>query len=76
MRYYEKPRLVDYVVDGGDGEEELFNTKREAIKRARELSKEKGEPIRIQRWHRPYGLDSDMEIDEGFDLVVRNITIN
>lgn len=46
-------KRVDYVVDGGEGEEEIFDTKREAIRRTKQLAEEKNEPIRILRWARP-----------------------
>jgi hypothetical protein len=62
-------KLVDYVVDNGDGQEELYSTKREAISAAKRLAKETGEPIPIYRWHRPSKYD-DMEIDEGFRLTI------
>lgn len=71
MKHYEKIRLVDYVVDGGDGEEELYNTKREAIRAARRLAKEQGRPIDIWRWTRPTR-DDDMELDEGFRLTIKH----
>ena len=62
-------KLVDYIVDNGDGQEELYLTKREAISAARRLAKETGEPISIYRWYRPSRYD-DMEIDEGFRLTI------
>lgn len=66
---YGKIHLVDYVVDGGDGEEEIYNTKREAIRAARRLAKEQGQPIAIYRWTRPTR-DDDMELDEDFKLTI------
>jgi hypothetical protein len=62
-------KLVDYVVDNGDGQEELYPTKREAISAAKRHAKETGEPIPIYRWHRSSKYD-DMEIDEGFRLTI------
>lgn len=62
-------KMVDYVVDGGEGEEELFPTKSQAIRRANQLAKEKHEAIRILRWSRADKW-SDMELDEGFDLII------
>lgn len=62
-------RMVDYVVDGGDGEEELFPTKREAVRAAQKLAKEQGQPITIFRWTRPTR-DDDMELDEWFRLTI------
>ena len=61
--------MVDYVVDGGDCEEEIYDTKRQAIKRAQELADEKKESIAIYRWFRP-DRDSDLELDEGFRLYI------
>lgn len=55
--------MITYIVDGGDGKEEIFSSKARAIERARKLSIKKGEPVHVQRW-------ADMELDEGFDLVV------
>lgn len=62
-------KRVDYVVDGGEGEEEIFGDKRGAIKRAHELADLKNETIRVLRWFRPDQY-SDLELDEGFDLEV------
>jgi hypothetical protein len=75
MKHYEKIRLVDYVVDGGDGEEELYNTKREAVRAAQRLAKEQRRPISVYRWSRPTR-DDDMELDEGFRLTVAFIPNN
>lgn len=61
--------MVDYVVDGGEYEEELFATKREAMKRAQQVANEKGEPIYVYRWARP-DRESDMELDEGGITIV------
>lgn len=69
MKEFYKRHLVNYVADGGDGEEEGYDTKREAIRAAKRLAKEKGEPINVWRWVRPT-LDDDMEFDEGFRLVI------
>ena len=63
-------KMVDYVVDGGEGEEEIFHTKNQAIRRAKQIAKEKHEAIRIYRWARADKW-SDMEIDEGFNLIVK-----
>lgn len=62
-------KMVDYVVDGGEGEEEIFPTKNQAIRRAKRLAKEKHEAIRILRWARADKW-SDLELDEGFDLII------
>lgn len=61
--------MRDYVVDAGDGAEMLYSTKREAIKAAQKLANECGEPISIWSWVRP-DRDSDLEFDEGFELVI------
>lgn len=63
-------KMVDYMVDGGDGEEEFCNTKQEAIKIAQQLANEKNEAILIYRWARPDRY-SDFEIDEGFELCIK-----
>lgn len=60
---------TDYMIDGGDGEEEFCNTKREAIKIAQQLANEKNETIPIYRWTRPDRY-SEPEIDEGFRLYI------
>ena len=62
-------KLVDYIVDNGDGEEEIYPTKREAIRAAKMYAKERGEPVAVYRWFRPTR-DDDMELDEGFRLTV------
>ena len=62
-------KLVDYIVDNGDGEEEIYPTKREAIRAAKRYAREKGEPAAVYRWFRPTR-DDDMELDEGFRLTV------
>lgn len=62
-------KLVDYIVDNGDGEEEIYQTKREAIRAAKRHAIEKGEPVAVYRWFRPTR-DDDMELDEGFRLTV------
>jgi len=68
-------KMVDYVVDGGDGEEELYDTKREAIRAAQRLAKEQRRPIDVFRWFRPTR-DDDMELDEDFRLTVAFIPNN
>lgn len=62
-------KLVDYIVDGGDGAEELYDTKREAVRAAQRLANELRQPIDVWRWSRPTR-DDDMELDEGFRLTV------
>ena len=62
-------KMVDYVVDGGDGEEEIYGTERQAIKRAQELANEKKETMPIYRWVRP-NRDSDLELDEWYRLYI------
>jgi hypothetical protein len=62
-------KMVDYVVDGGDFREEVYDTKRQAIKRAQELANEKKETMSIYRWVRP-DRDSDLELDEGYRLYI------
>ena len=63
-------KMTDYVVDSGDGEEELCNTKQQAIKQAQKLANERKETITVYRWFRP-DRDSDLELDEGFRLYVK-----
>ena len=62
-------KMVDYVVDSGDGEEEIYGTERQAIKRAQELANEKKETMPIYRWVRP-DMDSDLELDEWYRLYI------
>lgn len=62
-------KMVDYVVDGGDFREEIYDTKRQAIKRAQELANERKETITIYRWFRPDRY-SELELDESFRLHV------
>lgn len=62
-------KMVDYVIDKGDGEEEICGTKREAVKIAQTVANKRNKSIRVQRWFRPDQY-SDLEIDEWFDLVV------
>lgn len=62
-------KLVDYIVDGGDGAEELYDTKREAVRAAQRLANELRQPIDVWRWSRP-ARDDDMQLDEAFRLTV------
>ena len=62
-------KLVDYIVDNGDGEEEIYPTKREAIRAAMKYAREKGEPVAVYRWFR-HARDDGMELDEEFRLTV------
>ena len=63
-------KMVDYVADGGDGNEIICNTKQQAIKVAQMLANETGETIPIQRWFRP-DRDSDLELDDSFELNIK-----
>lgn len=58
-----KNKRVDYMVDGGELEEEFFNTKRDALKRAQALANERRQKVYVYRWAR--GACNDFEIDEG-----------
>ena len=71
MEYSKRKKITmrDYVVDGGDGAEMLYSTKRGAIKAAQELADKSGEPISIWSWYRP-DRDDDLVFDEGFELVI------
>lgn len=62
-------KMVDYMVDGGEMEEEFCDTKQEAIKIAQQLANKKNKTISIYRWARPDKY-SDLEIDEGFRLYI------
>ena len=63
-------KMVNYVVDGGDGNEIICDTKQQAIKIAQTLANKTGEIIPIQRWFRP-DRDSDLEIDDYFELNIK-----
>lgn len=58
---------VDYVVDAGDGEEEIYKTKRAAIRRANKIANSRKVRLHVYRWAGDYG--DDIQLDEGFDYV-------
>lgn len=62
-------KRVNYVVDKGDDNEEIYDTKRQALARGQVLADERHETILVYRWVR--GTCGDMELDEGGTVEVQ-----
>lgn len=66
-------KKIDYMIDGGDGEEIICNTLREAKKVAADLSRKQKRGIYIYRWYR--GTCDDMEMDDNWCCYVERAPI-